>query len=73
MRRELTLSEGQQTAAAYPCNPRKSYCLVVCRFPDDEIRAGYRYTCTRPDGHDGPHVAHSSETACAIWGEETGL
>lgn len=25
------------------------------------------YYCTRPKGHQGPHVAHGTEDACAIW------
>lgn len=42
------------------------YCGAMCVG-----RPAPRYLCTRPEGHDGPHVAHlDEEAACAWWPNE---
>jgi hypothetical protein len=60
-RKELTIRESQEYAARYPYDGNAEQCLDRCRFG----RAVY--SCTRPTGHDGPHVATAPKGPIATW------
>lgn len=57
---------GQMFPSAKVGQPMCQDCTVDGRMTD------HRYTCTRPKGHTGLHVAHTSnveDTAAALWSE----
>ena len=59
--RELTIRESDEYAARYPYDGNAPQC-------HDEQRIGRAvYGCTRPEGHDGPHVANAPKGPIATW------
>lgn len=54
---------GEMVAQAYPCAAEPDVCcLATCRRG---------YACTRPTGHEGPHVAHGSSDEVVAWWPQT--
>lgn len=70
--RNLTEQEGPVFARRYPMGKPGN-----CKSTSTEAETGiprYNFSCIRPAGHDGPHVAHGThqapgDTAYAIWGD----
>lgn len=69
--KELTVKEGREYAERYPCGTAGSNMCGVefgqLGLLKDKVTEQYvGYTCTRENGHDGPHVAHETrDTAMA--------
>lgn len=59
--RELTGQAAMAVIAQSPRGPLFGCCLRGAR------RSDWVYSCTRPMGHDGPHVAHVNATTVATW------
>ena len=64
--RELTIREADELAARYPYDGNADLCDAIARAPQSPPGTRY-YTCTRPAGHDGPHIAHAPKGPIATW------
>ena len=65
--KDFAKGHGRDTGFCYARNYKHSNVIWVRQ---EEINRGYsdlRYVCTRPKGHDGMHVAHTSDEPLLAW------
>lgn len=59
----LPAPEGTAVQARYPMRAGGQQACGA----STEAGGRVQWTCTRPYGHEGPHVAHGFTLACALW------
>ena len=60
--RELSIAEGREIGARYP------WAITGTRCDETASLSRRTWTCTRPEDHDGPHVAHTpGGSAVVMW------